>query len=299
MTENNNFDFDLFIKPNKSAFNDSLVQVFELSTEPLSHYINQNIHLKSSLFILVLEGSTELTINFKKYNIQQDQMAILSFGHFFSIENLSSDFKCIALYIGKNYITEMYPSEMIYKRVRYDVRMFSSPMLDLEPKESSLISDRLQLLKKVIENTKHRYYKEIVLSTLKLYFLDLSDLIEERTEKLNYERLSRDELFFKDFLDDLVLNYKNEHLADFYADKLNITAHYLNTIVKRLSGQTISDFVYQLLFSDAKMMLEQPNLSIQQIAEELNFSDQSAFGKFFKRKSGYSPKTYRNEYGIK
>ena len=34
---------------------------------------------------------------------------------------------------------------------------------------------------------------------------------------------------------------------------------------------------------------------IQQIAEELSFSDQSSFGKFFKRHSGVSPLKYRQQ----
>ena len=36
-------------------------------------------------------------------------------------------------------------------------------------------------------------------------------------------------------------------------------------------------------------------LSIQQITQKLNFSDQSAFGKFFQRHSGISPTIFRRK----
>ncbi len=36
-------------------------------------------------------------------------------------------------------------------------------------------------------------------------------------------------------------------------------------------------------------------LSIQQITQKLNFSDQSAFGKFFQRRSGISPAIFRKK----
>ena len=40
--------------------------------------------------------------------------------------------------------------------------------------------------------------------------------------------------------------------------------------------------------------MKQPNVRIQEIAERLNFPDQSSFGKFFSRVVGMSPKEYRN-----
>ncbi len=40
-------------------------------------------------------------------------------------------------------------------------------------------------------------------------------------------------------------------------------------------------------------LLTRTDYTAQQIAEELNFSDQSAFGKFFKSKAGVSPHIFR------
>ena len=40
--------------------------------------------------------------------------------------------------------------------------------------------------------------------------------------------------------------------------------------------------------------LNDSQLTIQQISEQLNFSNQSFFGKFFKRCAGMSPKDYMN-----
>ena len=43
-------------------------------------------------------------------------------------------------------------------------------------------------------------------------------------------------------------------------------------------------------------MLRKPDMTIQQITEALNFSDQSSFGKFFKKHVGSSPKKYRENH---
>lgn len=289
-----NSPLEIFTSPNKNVFTEESAQVSHLAINELKEFYGQRIYLKSSLFILVLSGQSIVDINFKDYQIGSGDLVILSFGHFFKIKSLSDDFRCVTLYIGKGYINEMYSTDMIYKRLRYDVRMHKTPILQLTSSEAEVVHERLVFIDKIVLNKKHRYYKELILSALLVYFLDLSHLIEDKTEISSPERLSRDEIYFEKFLDQLVNQYKTEHLTSFYAYALNITSHYLNTIVKRLSGQTVSDFVFQLLLSDAKSMLQQPNFSIQQIADELNFSDQSAFGKFFKRKAGVSPKAFRD-----
>ncbi|WP_373283838.1 helix-turn-helix domain-containing protein [Pontibacter amylolyticus] len=69
-------------------------------------------------------------------------------------------------------------------------------------------------------------------------------------------------------------------------------------MVKRLTGQMVADFIFQMIYSEARLLLQQPKLSVKQIADSLNFSDQSAFGKFFKRKSGVSPRQFRKKMAI-
>ena len=86
-----------------------------------------------------------------------------------------------------------------------------------------------------------------------------------------------------------------EHKVDFYAAHLNLSAHHLTQIVKLVTGQSVSDFIFEMLFSEARNLLTHSKLSIQEIATTLNFSDQSSFGKFFKRKAGVSPVDFRKD----
>ena len=44
---------------------------------------------------------------------------------------------------------------------------------------------------------------------------------------------------------------------------------------------------------EASRLLRDPELTLQQIAEELAFADQSSFGKFFRKHSGMTPMKYR------
>jgi AraC-like DNA-binding protein len=54
------------------------------------------------------------------------------------------------------------------------------------------------------------------------------------------------------------------------------------------------EWIERFVILEAKVMLRSSNMTIQQIADELNFPSQSFFGKYFKKSVGVSPKEYRN-----
>ncbi|PRY52591.1 AraC-like DNA-binding protein [Arcticibacter pallidicorallinus] len=285
-------DDELFRAPGESLANSANINIMELSSLHLKKQLNTTVYLRSSMFILVLSGTCAIEINFRRYEVSTDEIILLSFGHFFKISHLSEDLRCIVLYVSKGYIDDMFSTDMVYKRIKYGVRMHRKPHLTLNNEEAHLLHQRLQFIQGVVLNEQHRYHKEMILASLLFFFLDLSNIIEKDERDLLASQPSRDEIYFQQFLEQLVLHYKSQHHVDFYAEKLHITTHYLTLIVKRVSGQTVTDLIFQLLFSEAKLLLQQPRFSVQQVAEELHFSDQSAFGKFFKRKSGTSPKEF-------
>lgn len=80
----------------------------------------------------------------------------------------------------------------------------------------------------------------------------------------------------------------------FYAEKLHITPKYLSTVIKQNTGKSVNDWIDDYVILEAKALLKSSRMTIQQISDELNFVDQSAFGKYFKRIEGMSPKDYKN-----
>lgn len=293
MNDHTKYDYEIFLNPDFHGKTREKINISELNQNQLSPLKPHEIYLKSTLFILVLNGSGTFSINFKKQSFEKGNMILLSFGHFFSIDYLSEDFSCISLYIGKEYIEEMYTTDMFYKRVKYAVKMYKNPILSLTELEASLLKKRINFISEIIDIEQHHHIKEMILNSLRIFFLDLSNIIENTYQENTFSSPSREENYFVEFLNLLVHHYQKEHLVDFYANKINISSHYLIQIVKKLTGQTVSDFISHLLYSDARQLLAQPKLSIQQIAHRLNFSDQSAFGKFFKRKSGVSPLQFK------
>ena len=79
----------------------------------------------------------------------------------------------------------------------------------------------------------------------------------------------------------------------FYADKLCVTSDYLSKVVREYDGQSAAKWIINAVITEAKILLREPDKTINQIARESNFPDQSTFGKFFKRNTGLSPLEYK------
>lgn len=70
-------------------------------------------------------------------------------------------------------------------------------------------------------------------------------------------------------------------IVSLYVGELCITLEYFSRIMKSFSGKTVNQWISEALMREAEISLRNPDLTIQQVADMLNFSDQSSFGKFF------------------
>lgn len=75
----------------------------------------------------------------------------------------------------------------------------------------------------------------------------------------------------------------------------HITPRYFSAIIKEKTGDSALQWIVRMVITEAKQLLEESDLSIKEIADQLNFPTQSFFGKYFKQYVGVSPKEYRNK----
>ncbi len=89
-------------------------------------------------------------------------------------------------------------------------------------------------------------------------------------------------------------NHKNLSPGD-YADIIGVTANHLTQTVKAFTGKTSVQIIKAKQLLEIKRLLVHTHLNISEIANQLNFEDQSYFSKFFKRETGLTPLQYRSE----
>ena len=102
----------------------------------------------------------------------------------------------------------------------------------------------------------------------------------------------RDEIV-ANFLDCVKENYREHRELSFYAERLSLSLKYMSQVIFEQTGRHPSQWIKDYVILDAKTMLRSGRYSVQQVADELNFPNQSFFGKYFKEAVGVSPKKWK------
>ena len=123
-------------------------------------------------------------------------------------------------------------------------------------------------------------------------FYEVLSVCKERYAYGKFKRTRNEETFYK-FYSLIEKEYCRERSVVYFADRLCISPKHLSMVVKKVSGRTASDWIDDYVILQAKQLLRSSSLTIQEVSRELNFSNQSFFGKYFKKHVGMSPSEYR------
>lgn len=78
-----------------------------------------------------------------------------------------------------------------------------------------------------------------------------------------------------------------------YADLMNLSPSYLNTLTKKSIGKTLTDLISERLILEAKRFLSYSDLHVSEISNKLHFHDTSYFIRFFKKHTGSTPEQFK------
>lgn len=242
-------------------------------------------------FIVVEEGMAHYILNYKEYNVQKGDMLLFSPSMLVSLTGCTDDFRCMNLMCERSLFEHMLSSNPAFQTYSYYFCRTDTPVVQLKQEMQTAILKCMEQIRLAII-TRNTYQKEIIQSLVYTCMLLVLEVIEERVSFLPVSQ-GRTERLFHDFMALVVAHYKREHYINFYASRLSVTTTYLSRIIRRQTGKTAAYFLGGMLYAEACRLLTRTDYTAQQIAEELNFSDQSAFGKFFKSKAGVSPHIFR------
>jgi AraC family transcriptional activator of pobA len=79
-----------------------------------------------------------------------------------------------------------------------------------------------------------------------------------------------------------------------YAANLHVSTGYLNEVVKNATGSTVSYWIQEEIFSEARRLLYYSDKEVKEVAHELGYSDCSYFIRLFRKLAGVSPLEFRS-----
>ena len=242
----------------------------------------------------VLQGYSITEFNNDRYRLEPGKLFIIAPTHSTRIVEYSPDYKVRLLLLDSNGHNLSIHLNYLVKSERWTQTYFH-PVISLNEQEARTMKSCLERIKEQIERTDEPNRVPFIRLATVWHHVELDNIMQIHMKEVSDagKPLTRQQTLARELYIHIVNNYRKEHQAKFYAQKMCLTPQYLNQITTNIFGKTLSSIISDLLFSTARSMLLSSEMSIQEIADELNFADQSSFSKFIKKIAGKSPNALR------
>ncbi len=247
-------------------------------------HVGQPYRTKEMRILRGLRGSARMSVNLMEYTIKEHTIGLIPPNALLQIVDISGDYDIQALAADNNFIatqqhgilTDWHTQQAFFLENHVEEWRRTGTFF-------SLIWDAVHL---------QPYRREVVrhLITSLLYNFHYLQADCRRDELL---RPSRQEELFRRFIKLVNEHCKTQRTTTFYADRLCLSPRYLSTVIRDVSGRTVTEWVNQAVVLEAKVLLKHSDLLTYQIADELHFPNPSFFSKFFKRMTGMTPQEYQ------
>ena len=261
----------------------------EIPLEPIYQLFRYPFKLDALVIMIILEDYIDGYINLRNFQGRKNQLLICSPQNILQMKSpqfssskimvISIDF-ILGLKLGiENLQTALN-------------RINQTPVLNLTEENIEELSALFTLIEKNItrENSNQEKLLEKLIAA---YLIELANILTSQTPISPNKNPQRDSIWLSKFIDLLDKYHQQERSVEFYAEKLFITPKYLSTVIKRTSGYNATNWINRYVILEAQSLLKYSDKSIQEIADCLNFSNASFFGKYFKRHTGMTPGEYK------
>lgn len=173
--------------------------------------------------------------------------------------------------------------------------------LHLSPKEEALIRALARNILDEYSNNPDEFSRELLLSQLdtmlkyanryyKRQFINRSEMSDAIVSQF-------DQAIRTYFDADRMANEGLPRIDDI-ADALAVSPRYLSDTLKASTGKSAQEHIHLYLMDEAKNMLLQPESTVSGVAYDLGFEYPQYFSRLFKKKTGLSPKAYRDQHSM-
>ena len=243
-------------------------------------------------FILIglcTNGTIEYQLDTQRQVITPGDILIVSERHIVDHYQPSPDMEGLCIIMSVNFFHE------IIKNVRDVNTLFlfarNHPVISLTPKEQEAFKEYFHVIQQKIGDESNLFRKDLVRTLLLAMFYDVGNIIYRVKE--NDKPKTRAEVIFANFIKMVEANFRKERRVKWYSQQLCITPKYLTEMVKAASKRTPNEWLDNYTLMELRVMLKTSPKSIKEIAEEMNFPNQSFMGKYFKLHVGVTPSQYR------
>lgn len=250
-------------------------------------------HFECGIYLACVGGEALVSTGAEQYVFDEQTELIFLTGSLIHVLRASADFRARVLLFPKAvFLTAMLPIDTPYFNYTHEHPCYRHTPDDRSQKtwrEINLWMDVAQMLFAAPKQSFRALQEANFMQSLLMW------LFGTIPEKVSAGKpYSRKQMVCYRFMQLVREHGTREHRVEFYAGKLCITPRYLHrAVVEYWGGKSPKQLIDEQLLAEVKVLLADPDLSVTEIAQRLNFVDQSYLSRFFKKCTGLSPKEYR------
>ena len=253
------------------------------------------------LIVICTEGMAQFDYDGQQIQLHKNDL-YLYMAHSVVTKFMSSpDFNCRQIWFSRselwniNMYSEVSLADMTYLK--------QHPLVHLSDDDVTLLDEYFQLLCRRMRDQKPSLYLEIVRSLVSTMMLEMlcmfradkeqeaqADFQEDNTSGFHRRRLADKFMHLVEQSDGRIRR------VDDFASELNVTPKYLSTLLKETMNRRPSVIIQLFTMKAIERRLRFTDMTMQEIANDLNFPNASFFGKYVKEHLGMTPMDYRRKY---
>ena len=246
--------------------------------------------------ISIKRGCNNLLYGQQKYDFDEGLMAFMAPGQILRGEEggIPPDLNGWMLFIHPDFLWNTPLAKKIKQYEYFDYA--ANEALFLSDKEETMITALVENIRQEYNANMDKFSQDVIIAQLELLLTYAQRFYERQfiTRKItNSKILHRFQDALTAYFNDQDRVGQGLPTVQYVAGILNISAKYLNSMLKQLTGQTTQQHIHEKLIEKAKERLSTTDLSISEIAYELGFEHPQSFSKLFKLKTNLSPLDFR------
>ncbi len=241
--------------------------------------------------MILMSGEVRISINMKEYDVKPNSLVFFNPNSIIRTLKSTANATAFLLVFSEKFVNEAQIE--LSTSIPVYMRFGKAPVLGVTEEDVAEIRQLFQLIKTIIKSDKEMYRDEIIRTLFSVAFYLITEINQRDTK--NVIKKGRSEVLFDEFIELVQKHSTQERNVSFYAHKLGITAKYLSSVVKQVSGKSAACWIDESVILNAQSLLKYSEMSIFEISQHLNFSTQSFFGKYFKQHTGSSPSRYKRK----
>ena len=275
--------------PGKTSIDDVSVMEIRSTQARFSTLILPDHYFTPTYCIQIIKsGCLRILINNKEYEMTANQGCLISPELLIQKPDKMDNYvELLVLSMSREFMQEL-NLDFPLSATAY---IYVHPVWNISPKKMQRLIQYFDLMREVIAEKD----RKAAIHLIRSFFYYLAEQEANHFPQQGSAEMTRNEEITGRFMHLVDTHCEQQHSLDWYADQLCLTTRYVANTVKQTLGITASSCIEHVLVQRAKTLLFTITKSIQEIADQLGFQNQSHFGTFFKRHEGISPAAFRKK----